>query len=71
MDFIREDYEKYVTEFESEDHIYNMLQHKKKPVFLYYYLPRDWNSIFFTEAFLESAKKHHKYFEKIRGNLGL
>jgi len=57
---LKEDYEQYVTKFESEDQIYNILQHKKKPVFLYYYVPGDWNSIFFREAFLESAKEHHK-----------
>ena len=60
--FKREDNEKYLTEFESEDQIYSLVKKYKKPAIFYYYIPGDHLGVYLRENFLKSAKKYSEFY---------
>ena len=57
----------YTTPFHSPEQIFHYAQVDKKPVFVTYFINGNNRGIFFREAFLDMAKKYHKFdFDFIR-----
>lgn len=50
-----------MTEFENEDKIINLVVKQQKPVFLYYYVPGEWQAYELHKLFRKLAKKHSEY----------